>query len=48
MNTMKVGMFTLKEDCDDDDKELILRALHSLNCFLEHPMKGNKKPQQPW
>jgi hypothetical protein len=36
MNAMKVGMFTLKEDCDDDDKELILRALHSLNCFLEH------------
>lgn len=34
---MKVGMFTLKEDCDDDDKELNLRALHLfLNSFLEH------------
>jgi hypothetical protein len=27
---MKVGMFNLKEDCNDDDKELILRALHLL------------------
>lgn len=44
MNTMKVGMFTLKEDCDDDDKELILRALHSLNCFFEHhiPCRGTR------
>jgi hypothetical protein len=34
---MKVGMFTLKEDCDDDDKELNLRTLHLLlNSFLEH------------
>ncbi len=42
MNAMKVGMFTLKEDCDNDDKELILRALHSLNYFLEHhiPWRG--------
>jgi hypothetical protein len=31
------GHVHLKEDCVDDDKELNLRALHSLlNSFLQH------------
>jgi hypothetical protein len=31
------GRVHLKENCDDDDKELNLRALHSLlNSFFQH------------